>query len=550
VEGGSHDVTGLWWKSLLVAIASFAYLAHGVEQIGIASALSNPVDRIRAQDESIYANAALRIAAQGNWLTPIVMGRLFLYKPPLLYVLAALSLKTLGVSLFALRLPSLLAGSLTAALLFYWCARSRGLWAGLTVALLLLSDSAWFTFARLCYTDVLLASFIAAAIFSTARDPRLDTLAARWSFIAFSAVAILTKSVGGLVPLLTLALFAWLGPPERRPPFGRILRISGWVVLLIAPWHLYQLAAHRQWFLTDYVKVQLLQFGVRPAVSGSLDLPAWFYLKRLFLTDPFLCVAAAAALPALVIEIRRRNVHARLLGCWLAVVFTCISLFQYRNFPYAVMLVTPLCLTAAYYISVRCQPWAAAILVLILGLKLVPGDRAWSLTFPASQPLAAAPLLRAYVERGRSNELILVDTDDEFYSSILPLPKVRYCFRDPEHVTERYAPYYVDLGITVNTAVYDNLDHWEAIFRERLRAWKLDSSEPIATSIVATDDADVAAIIQSHPDTDFYLPLSLGPAVVAAAQNTHTLVPASTQRFFLLANHSTSRVSPRSSMLQ
>jgi hypothetical protein len=156
-------------------------------------------------------------------------------------------------------------------------------------------------------------------------------------------------------------------------------------------------------------------------------------------------------------------------------------------------------------------------------------------------------LLRAYADRGRSNELILVDTDDEFYSSTLPLPKVRYCFRDPSHVTERYAPYFVGLGITVNSTVFADLAHWEPIFRERLRAWKLDSSEPIATSIVATDDADVAAIIQSHPDTDFYLPVSLGPAVVAAAQTTHALLPASTHRFFLLANR---RVSTRSSMLQ
>jgi hypothetical protein len=204
----------------------------------------------------------------------------------------------------------------------------------------------------------------------------------------------------------------------------------------------------------------------------------------------------------------------------------------------------------ALHIPARYQSWTVVALLLLLVLKLTPSDRVWSLTYPASQPLAAAPLLRAYADRGRSNELILVDTDDEFYSSTLPLPKVRYCFRDPSHVTERYAPYFVDLGITVNSTVFADLAHWEPIFRERLRAWKLDSSEPIATSIVATDDADVAAIIQSHPRADFYLPVSLGPAVVAAAQNTHTLVPASTRRFFLLANRSTSRVPPRSSMLQ
>ena len=67
-------MSGLWWKCLLVAAASFVYLAQGVEQTGIASALTNAVDRIHAQDESIYANAALRMAEQGNWLTPIVNG--------------------------------------------------------------------------------------------------------------------------------------------------------------------------------------------------------------------------------------------------------------------------------------------------------------------------------------------------------------------------------------------------------------------------------------------------------------------------------------------
>jgi hypothetical protein len=389
-----------------------------------------------------------------------------------------------------------------------------------------------------------------AAMFSVARDPRLETTAARWSFIAFNAAAILTKSLAGVLPLLVVALFSLLGPRDERPSLERILRIIAWVALLVAPWHLYQLSVHRQWFWTDYVKVQLLQFGLGPAVSGSLEIPAWFYLKRLFLTDPFLCFVAAVALPAFVTEVRRRKADARLLLCWMAAVVACISVFQYRNFPYAVMLIAPLCLLAAYYIPAKYQPWTAIVLVLLVALKLVPSDRVWSLTYPASQPLAAAPLLRSYLDRGRSNELILVDTDDEFYSSTLPLPKVRYCFRDPDNVTARYAPYYVDLGITVPAAVFDELDRWEPAFRTRLRSWGLDSSEPIATAIVARNDADVIAIIQAHPDSDFYLPAGLEPAVRTATQSTHAFVPASPERFFLLANRSTSRLPPRSSMLQ
>ena len=139
------------------------------------------------------------------------MGRIYFHKPPLLYIVTGLSLKAFGRSLLALRLPNLLAGSLTAALLFFRYAGARGLWAGLTAVLLLVSNSVWVTFARLCYTDILLAFFTVAAMFAVARDPRLDMPAARWSFIAFDAAAILTKSAAGILPLLALAAFGALG---------------------------------------------------------------------------------------------------------------------------------------------------------------------------------------------------------------------------------------------------------------------------------------------------------------------------------------------------
>lgn len=543
-------MTGLWWKSLLVAVIAFAFFAYGVDRAGVASTLANSVDRIHAQDESIYANAALRMAAQGNWLTPIVMGRFFLYKPPLLEDLAGLSLNIFGISLLALRLPSLLAASLAASLLFAWSMRARGLRAGLVAILLLLSNSVWMTFARLCYTDMLLASFTLAALFSLARDPRLESASARWSFTGFSSAAILTKSVAGFLPLLALCLFTRVGPRDLRPPLSRLLRIAAWTALCVAPWHLYQFLAHRQWFWTDYVQVQLLQFGFRPALPGSAEAPLWFYLKRLFLTDPFLCIAAAFALPAFVIDVRQGKQYARLLACWLGVVLAAISIFQYRNFPYAVMLIAPLCLLAAGSLPAKYESWIAAALVLALGAKLLAPSQVWSLAYSASQPLAASPWLRAYLDRGRANELILVDPDDEFYSAVLPLPKVRYCFRDPNNVTIRYAPYYVDLGITVTAAVFADPARWEPVFRERLRAWGLDSSEPIATAIIARDGADVIAIIRSHPRSDFYLPANLESPARAAAQATHWYAPASSGRFFLLSNHSPTGVPPRTSVLQ
>jgi hypothetical protein len=91
----------------------------------------------------------------------------------------------------------------------------------------------------------------------------------------------------------------------------------------------------------------------------------------------------------------------------------------------------------------------------------------------------------------------------------------------------------------VTAQQFEEIRRWEPQFRERLREWGLNSGEPIATSVVADSDADVAKIIASHPDADYYLPTRLRPALEGAA--THELVVASDQRFFLLARQKPER---------
>jgi 4-amino-4-deoxy-L-arabinose transferase-like glycosyltransferase len=391
LEGGSYDVSGLWWKSLLVAVISFAFFAYGVGQAGVASALTNNVDRVYAQDESVYTNVALHMAAHGNWLTPIFLGRIFLYKPPMLHALAGLSLKALGISLFALRLPSLLAASLAVALLFAWSTRERGLWAGIAVVLLLISNVLWVTFARLCYTDMLQASFTVAAMFWLARDPRLERASTRLIFSAVCAAAILSKSAAGVLPLLALGLYAFAGPREARPTIQRVAGTTAWTALFLAPWYVYQLAVHGQWFWTDYVRVQLLNFGTESSLSGSKEVPLLFYLKRLFLIDPFLCIGAVLAVPGFIVGMRLRKPEVRLLACWVFVVLAGLSAFQYRNFYYVLMLIAPLCLAIPYCLPARSVRWLTLVLALVFGLKVTASDRVWSLSYYASRPLAAAP---------------------------------------------------------------------------------------------------------------------------------------------------------------
>ncbi len=502
---------------ILVGSAVFAFLAVGVTNSDIAAPLVNAVDGIHAQDESVYAYAAQHVAKDGNWLTPMFLDRYYLFKPLLEYVLAGASVKLLGWSVFALRLPSLLAASALAAILFAWL---RGL-RGISAVLLLISNSLWYTLARLGYSDILLLAFSAAALYSLSRDPQLQRSASFWSFAAFDAAAILTKSLAGLIPLFMLALFAFVSP--ERPAVKRIVQVMLAVALLAAPWHVYQIIAHQKWFWTEYVYDQVFQFGMHPPVERGSD-PVWlFYIRRIFLTDPFLCVAALIALPVLIRKTIERNAAALLAGCWLLVATVIVCTYQWRNFPYAVMVIVPLAVVAASY----GPRWQMPILAAVLILKLAAATPVWSLHYAYSRPLAAAPPLRNYAARHRPNELILIDTDDEFYSATLNLPKVRYCFLDPSGVVLRYAPFFGELGITMTADQFEHLNPEQ--FRERLREWGLDSVKPVATSITARTPEEIQHLIDTHPQIDFYAPASY------AGGGNHNVIRLSANRALLLA---------------
>ena len=522
-----------------IFVAALVILGVGIEKSRVAEAFSDPVSHIRAQDESIYANGSITMALKGDWLTPKILGRIFLYKPPLQLWLSGFCLKLFGISLWALRLPMLLAGALGAVLVCLWCVRSGSRTAGLAGTLLLLSDPVWHVFSRLAYTDMLLAFFTLAALYCAVRDPALER---RSSFLGFStaaAAAIMTKNVAGVLPVLILLLAAAWSP--QRPAFRRIVQACLLTALLAAPWHVYQLIVHPRWFWMDYVQLELLKIGLRPPEPTTPEFPLIFYSRRMFLVDPVLSVLALIAIPGLWMAVRRRNsMQATLLAAWLIVAIAAMCAFQTRYFHYSVLLIVPLSILAACY-GPRWRPWMIAVLSVVFCVKSLVHDRLWSLTFGRSTPMAAATILRSYSDLARPNALVLVEGDDDFYAATLPLPKVHYCFTDPNGVTERFAPHYVQLGITVSVDQFAELGKWEPQFREKLHEWGLDSDAPIATAIVAKSDQDVLTIVRSHPLDDFYLPARFR----AQLPPTHDISQVSPDRIMLFARSASSSAPPR-----
>jgi len=508
--------------AIAVLLLVFTVFAYRISNFDVASEYTDPISKVRAQDESVYVNSATRVVRDGDWLTPRFLDRFLLYKPPLLIWLTSVSIKLFGQSLFAFRFPAMMAAALATLLLFTWLRRSHSSHAAWTCALLLAANPLWYLFARLCYTDMIFAAATAGAIFVVRWDPVLARSRSRLLFAVCCSAGILAKNIAGFLPCVIWIAFCAVRGANSRKLLRTVFQTGCLILVFAAPWHLYQAAIHPQWFWADYVEVQLLGFGLRPPVQSSAEPQLWFYWKRLFLTDPILIAMVALALPAL--WKRRQSADALLAVCWLAVMTFALAMFGYRNLPYALNLIAPLALIASLY-SYGGR-WRVPLLAIVLVVRL---------SLHTTTPIPAAEALRSYAERGRPHELIIVSPDDEFYSATLDLPHVRYAFVDRDGVVERYARHLAWLGITMPAAQFADPDRWLPIYAQRLEDWGLKTTKPLATAIVARSEEEAIRLTLNKRDSDFFLPQTLLSKLPPQTWTTHSVVPAGNGRVFLFS---------------
>jgi hypothetical protein len=521
-----------------VALFALACLLLRSARVGLSGDYLDPVSRIKAQDEALYASSAIHAAVEGDWLTPTFMGRMALYKPPLLVWMSGLSARLLGISRLALRFPIVLLCSLAAGLVFWWAAEMRSWQAGAAAVLLLVSDRLWHVLAGMCLTDGLLVAFYIAAMYCLFADPWLESRLAFWGYAGSVAAAILTKSVAGALPLAILAAYWLLAPPNHRPPFWRMFAAGATALLLAAPWFVYQLLVHPRWFWTEHIAVEILGYGGGAPPQTSHENQVLFYLMRVLRIDPLLAAVALVSLPAFGAELKRRSAPAVLLLCWIGIPLAAVLFWQYRNVTYLLPLVPAAAILAGCYGSlaeVRSAKWLLGLAVVAFVVKMAMPGFPWGISFRGGTVAATAPMLTQYCSLGRANEVVLVEPDDEFFGTLLPLPGVRYYQIGRMPVSGQYGMDFAYMGLVIDAAQYDDLERWLPLFRRHLREWGMDSSRPVGSMIVAATPADLARNIRNHPATDFFLPERYRGAVAASAAATHELVPMFPGRFFLLA---------------
>lgn len=520
-----------------VALIAASALGFGIRGEGMASGIVDPIVHAGAQDEAVYGHAAARMVRTGEWMTPIFLDRFMLNKPPLLMWAGAASMRLAGISPLALRLPVLAAGVLCCVLMYWWARRTRSMAAALAAVVLLLGTPLFHAMSRIFMTDVPLTLFVLAAMFLLAFDPRWERRATAISFGVFSGAAVMTKSAAGLLPLLILAVYWLLAGSKNGPPARKLLLALGITALVAAPWHVYELLVHRDWFMAEYVRFQLLGSGFTAPSRYNEDSNYWFYLKTLLRTDPVLVGLWLTSLPWLVMAWRKpEKTQARLLTAWFLVSALVLGIFGTRAAYYLLPL-----LPALVLMSVEFSPLIRGRLAWVVCAGLVVLDVTGFALQSGPATVSPALALDSYAHLRRGNELVIVSPDDDFYASVLDLPKIRYLYLAPLDATKT-SEFFYRLGMIVSAGQFCSLESLMPVYEQRLRAWKLpDTLHPEATLIDSGAISKLADVIRCSPDRDFMAPESLREIAIAAGASTHTPGASQSGKFFLLSNHSIPR---------
>jgi 4-amino-4-deoxy-L-arabinose transferase-like glycosyltransferase len=304
--------------------------------------LGTPVAR-RTQEARVLETAREMLdAGRGRqWMIPRLNGVVRMAKPPLAYWLTAGAFRLFGVNDFAGRLPSVLAGWLTLALLYRFGKALVDARFGLMAAAILMTSFMFFKHFRLAETDSLAAVFVAAAIYWLWRA----SVQAEGSLLRFHlagaaiALAVLAKGPPGVFPLFFL--IAWVVVERNYTPLRRFITSGALLTTLVVAgwWFLYARTSPAAHVLADELQV----------VTGGEDHRGAFYQ---YFPQMLKAIAPWAGLfvLGLIWAIRdwRTQPVARVALLWVGVILLPLCVIGNRQEHYLVPLTPALAMLAAY----------------------------------------------------------------------------------------------------------------------------------------------------------------------------------------------------------
>jgi 4-amino-4-deoxy-L-arabinose transferase-like glycosyltransferase len=284
-------------------------------------------------DDAFYAHEAKEMIRSGDWWNVRFNGDLNFEYPPLFMWLEALSMTMLGVSDFAAKAPSALAGLGTIVAVYFLVRElTDEPWTPRMAMLVLVSSQCFLKYSRHAMTDVPFTFFVTVAMLlylKGLRAPRYLVLAG-----LPVACALLTRSVIGMLPigialLHLLAIRRYDVILSRHAIFFLLSAFSLPAAWFAVEYHLYG---------TNFVHGHL--FFVAGKLQGGESFQAWDAVRRLLAFPKLLVTTYWPWLPFLVVglyrsgraAIVRRDSGAVVLLAW---VLCAVVPFSFARNPYS-----------------------------------------------------------------------------------------------------------------------------------------------------------------------------------------------------------------------
>lgn len=285
-------------------------------------------------DEAHYAQLTREMMRSNSWFVPLLDGTPFIDKPVFFHWLQAASIRVLGDSELALRVPSALAAAALVAVVWWSARRLLSATLAESAAAMFITLPATFALSSVGLFDMAFAASLFVGVASVtigAFDGRV-----RLQYAGFVALAFAVLMKGPVAVVLVGAFAATSFCFAQTRPFLSNVRWGTGVLLVLCttlPWFAWMAMSFGDRFVRDYVLAGNLWYLTAPQ-QFSTRTSDWFFYGRTFLGAffPWSLIAVAGGIDDL--RARRRGVlpsaPMTVLWLWVAVILVFFSIAGFK----------------------------------------------------------------------------------------------------------------------------------------------------------------------------------------------------------------------------
>jgi 4-amino-4-deoxy-L-arabinose transferase-like glycosyltransferase len=282
-------------------------------------------------DDTTYALVSKTILKTGDWVTMrwLDIPYFVFGKPPLNFWITASFYRIFGISECTSRLSGVVHAVLCIVAVYFLARAIHSHIAGLIAAMFLLSLPEYHRISQSAMLDVPVTFYITLALLFYLLADRTRRLLYYCLFGVSFGLAIMVKSVLGLLPLLVIGLFHLLAR-DLRPLFTlRFAAGLGSGLLVCIPWHVLQFLRFG-WVFIDKYFFSSVSYNVSEVLLGAQRSSLSFYIHNFYANEPVHVTIFLASLPLLVLALIRRDRASVFLLAHILTVIIPFSAFQTR----------------------------------------------------------------------------------------------------------------------------------------------------------------------------------------------------------------------------